>query len=287
MKNFNIPDNHVSLRDVYSARVSDGERTPEGVLIDIIKTSPNGEEERVHQYTRNYSALYRTFEPFRQYRDGVWKNYALLSTEYVRLAVMDLESFEIIATEAYPVVTQEIADRLPSGTLTVGEEKPGWGFCPVEFYVPDLFQTSRWSVFDPQSEDLVVKRLPNDTDEQYERKVELRRKNRQLEEDFLIAAYGGQFGIYTGCIWGDDSSWKIRYVDLSRIHEGIVTTDERFGYVELGAIGPLRNNVTIRSHNGKIRLSLPVAVEFEQDSGAADKDALDSLNAREFEDDDE
>jgi hypothetical protein len=36
-----------------------------------------------------------------------------------------------------------------------------------------------------------------------------------------------------GCIWGDDSSWKVQYLDLSRAAQGIVRREERFGYIEL------------------------------------------------------
>lgn len=45
----------------------------------------------------------------------------------------------------------------------------------------------------------------------------------------------GHFGIVCGCVWGDDNSWKIEYLDLSRIEEGILTREARWGYVELPA----------------------------------------------------
>ena len=41
------------------------------------------------------------------------------------------------------------------------------------------------------------------------------------------------YGFVAGCYWGDDSSWKIQYLDLSQAHRGIVTRDERFGYIVL------------------------------------------------------
>jgi len=49
------------------------------------------------------------------------------------------------------------------------------------------------------------------------------------EESGLV----GTFGFVCGCIWGDDSSWKIQYLDLSRIEDGILNRDDRFGYIEL------------------------------------------------------
>ena len=34
-------------------------------------------------------------------------------------------------------------------------------------------------------------------------------------------------------MWGDDNSWKVQYLDLSRAADGILERDDRFGYVEL------------------------------------------------------
>jgi hypothetical protein len=36
---------------------------------------------------------------------------------------------------------------------------------------------------------------------------------------------------------GDDSSWKVQYLDLSRVQQGVVRRDERFGYLELATFG--------------------------------------------------
>lgn len=50
--------------------------------------------------------------------------------------------------------------------------------------------------------------------------------------------YDGEWALVAGCVWGDDSSWKVQYLDLSKITEGvegIVRREDRFGYVELGA----------------------------------------------------
>lgn len=43
----------------------------------------------------------------------------------------------------------------------------------------------------------------------------------------------GQFGFVWGCVWGDDSSWKVQALDLSRVTDGVFVRDARFGYVEL------------------------------------------------------
>jgi hypothetical protein len=34
-------------------------------------------------------------------------------------------------------------------------------------------------------------------------------------------------------MWGDESTWKVQYLDLSRAQEGILHRDDRFGYIEL------------------------------------------------------
>jgi len=43
----------------------------------------------------------------------------------------------------------------------------------------------------------------------------------------------GTFGFVCGCIWGDDSSWKIQFLDLSEISKGKLSRDDRFGYIQL------------------------------------------------------
>jgi hypothetical protein len=41
------------------------------------------------------------------------------------------------------------------------------------------------------------------------------------------------FGFICGCVWGDDRSWKIRYVDLSQVSDKILTISDKFGYFEM------------------------------------------------------
>jgi len=41
------------------------------------------------------------------------------------------------------------------------------------------------------------------------------------------------FGFVCGCVWGDDSSWKIEYLDLSKAEKGIVKRDSWMGYLEM------------------------------------------------------
>jgi hypothetical protein len=52
-------------------------------------------------------------------------------------------------------------------------------------------------------------------------------------EQIIAAREAGRFGFVAGCIWGDDSSWKIQHLDLSEIQRGRLTRSEKFGYVAM------------------------------------------------------
>lgn len=86
--------------------------------------------------------------------------------------------------------------KLPECEDIAGEDADSFGFCPTKFYVPQADEGDKAHA-------------------------------ETLEE------LCGTFGFVAGCIWGDDSSWKIQYLDLSRIKDGILTRDERFGYIEM------------------------------------------------------
>ena len=93
---------------------------------------------------------------------------------------------------------------LPDCKDICGEDPKGNGFCPTGFFVPSV----------ECEDDLGTEYDPN-----------------------------GQFGFVSGCVWGDDSSWKIQYLDLSRIDEGIITRDARFGYIELCGSASLKEAI--------------------------------------------
>jgi len=40
-------------------------------------------------------------------------------------------------------------------------------------------------------------------------------------------------GFVAGCVWSDDIYWKIQLIDLTNIEQGIITRDDRMGYVQL------------------------------------------------------
>lgn len=61
------------------------------------------------------------------------------------------------------------------------------------------------------------------------------------EDDYLNP---GHWGFVQGCHWGDDSSWKLQWLDLSKVEEGIIKREARFGYIRLPA-GKLKDLIVI------------------------------------------
>lgn len=41
----------------------------------------------------------------------------------------------------------------------------------------------------------------------------------------------GVWGFVSGCVWGDDSSWKVQYLDLSEAAQGVLRREARFGHL--------------------------------------------------------
>jgi hypothetical protein len=89
------------------------------------------------------------------------------------------------------------------------EGSNGYGFCPVGFYVPDWRDIHDGSTF-PGSwwwDD----------------------KNDRWPD--------GTLGFVWGCYWGDDNGWKVQALDLSRVKDGIILRDDRWGYQYIEPIG--------------------------------------------------
>lgn len=108
---------------------------------------------------------------------------------------------------------------LQSGEIVASEPDDSWGFCPVGFYVPDWWDLHDGSV------------IPGSLywDETYEWGAR------------------GDFGFVWGCVWGDDSvAWKVQYLDLSRVAEGKIDREERFGYLYLDTHRKLKPQDFIR-----------------------------------------
>ncbi len=65
---------------------------------------------------------------------------------------------------------------------------------------------------------------------------------------FVPALKSGEyypFGFVAGCVWGDDSSWKIQYLDLTEAEKGAIKRDARFGYIMLSDNQRLKDAVNM------------------------------------------
>lgn len=183
-------------------------------------------------YLRNYSSFGNTFEPFQQLdADNEWHPYALVSQDYTTTAVMDLLTGKIIA-----------------------KEKPdSWGFCPVDFYVPDW-----WEYYDEEF---------NPNSEEWDSRNDWDLK--------------GRFGFVAGCIWGDDSSWKIQYLDLSEIQKGKIKREELFGYIQLPNNLRLKDAIELPEERNKT-FSISVQLDFNTTTGKLEQYTAESLLSKEL-----
>ena len=133
-----------------------------------------------------------------------------------------------------------------------GEEPHSLGFCPTDYYVPQLKERVSEDVELYSHPEVSWKDFVKNIPEGCWYETEGKRKSiyqtaplnspeefkRRLREDpggFETGHifYPQTMGFVAGCVWGDDSSWKIQYLDLSKADEGILKRDERFGYIEL------------------------------------------------------
>jgi hypothetical protein len=162
------------------------------------------------------------------------RNYAMLQTfEPFRQGDRD---FALIS----PDYTATSVMDLSSGEIIAGEEPHPSGFCPVGYYVPDWWDLHSGSV------------LPGSM-------------HWRMDDEWP----SGDFGFVWGCIWGDDSSWKVQYLDLSRIQGGILSRDDRFGYVKLACHPKLEARDFIRcwSWEGKLRVEFAIEQTYDLDTG--------------------
>ncbi len=189
---------------------------------DVVRCEILDNGEYIGEYVYTYHGT-PPFHPFEQ--DG--KHFALYSTQYTATRVMEL----------------------PSCKDLCGEEATAFGFCPTGFAVP--FEA--YCAQDPGAE-AERPRNPRQEDQQLYwvdgKFPEANTPGREVY-DAAVAAFdvahtawmerwpfkshtiNAQFGFVCGCAWGDDGSWKIQYLDLSRIQEGILRRDARMGYIEL------------------------------------------------------
>ncbi|MEJ0022401.1 MAG: hypothetical protein WDN76_02410 [Alphaproteobacteria bacterium] len=126
---------------------------------------------------------------------------------------------------------------LPECSDLGGEEPAANGFCPVEYYVP-------------RYRELAVTHLSTGRVNNELIMFESEAEERAPQPDYEIK-YGRwrslDVGFIAGCIWGDDSSWKLEVVDLSRAAEGLISRTARFGHLQLANKMPLSEAVSLDS----------------------------------------
>lgn len=151
---------------------------------------------QIGEYIRNYHTLYRTFFPFK--KNEKW--YALYSKDYTSTRVMSLPDCRDLG----------------------GEDRNTWGFCPTDYYVPKYRKYTSSYIYKNKTkiyeETLYDKELKEEDTKEY---------------NFITPLLYKDFGFVAGCVWGDDYSWKIQYLDLSQVEQGIIKRDDRFGYIHL------------------------------------------------------
>jgi len=160
----------------------------------------------IGSYRRNIAGYgEQTFEPFEL--NGRW--YALYSSDYTATRVMSLPDCRDLG----------------------GEEPASDGFCPVELFVPRYR-----SYFYTHSSGEV-------SETWY---FESEGEPKQQEEKGKWGAWKClEVGFVAGCVWGDDSSWKLEVVDLSMADKGIIRRNARFGHFEIAADLPLASAVQL------------------------------------------
>lgn len=178
----------------------------------------------IGEYLRNYSSYGKdTFYPFEI--SNQW--YALYSSNYTATRVMKLNEDSIEDWCGY--------DLDPNG------------FCPVEYIVPK-YHTFKSSV---KSHNGTIKEF-----EYYSVDIDVNDEQEFVDEantgEFISTQYT-DFAFMSGCVWGDDSCWKLAKIDLSKVPEKILTITEDLGYWQLPNNLPLKKCVNMSnwepSHN--------------------------------------
>ncbi len=208
------------------------------------------QEELVGEYERNY-ALLNTFCCFR--KDD--REYALYSPNYSATRIMELPSCKDLG----------------------GEETSSNGFCPTDYYVPSYIDreitwhnglVARSRVHEPRPENLKPEVWKATVlDAKTGEKIEV--EDRSYPVSSLLYY---PFGFVAGCLWGDDSTWKIQYLDLSEADKGIVKRDERFGYIVLPEKLRLKEAVDMSDYDPDdkdpyTKISITITKRFDLDTG--------------------
>jgi len=200
------------------------EHTPFSVTVEQVQNRPGTwnsskvsiyrDEKLIGEYLRNYSSFgTNTFYPFKVKDE--W--YALYSANYTATRVMKLHD-----------------DRIEDWC---GEEPHANGFCPTEIFVPKYIHAKHSMNIQGKDDsyDIFYVDCDYDSDE----------FNGELNSGDFISLNYCNFGFLCGCVWGDDTSWKLRYIDLSLVPEKVLSITDKFGYWELPNDRKLRECISM------------------------------------------
>ncbi len=198
---------------------------------------------QIGEYSRNHPGWAdTTFEPFEL--GGQW--FALYSREYTATRVMSLPDCRDLG----------------------GEENDPGGFCPVEFYVPRYKEA--WTA-NPR---LGLERRLDWWFESWAESHSEEEKHANGFEHRIGPWRSLAVGFVAGCIWGDDSSWKLQAIDLEKAADGIIERTERFGYLPLASGVPLSDCVSLQRYDEELRLTI-IRQEYRNLTTGAVIDPLD------------
>jgi len=239
---------------------------------------------QIGKYVRNYST---NFNNFSYCRKGD-RYFALYSPDYTSTRVL------------------EITPGLGIKDIG-GEERDGCGFCPIDLYIPTIreyvneeFHTGNpkdkikdWTrildFFPPGARILQMDDArPGRQKLAYSDGKDIRAYNfdappdkysknppydwcwgpeRMYQSGFVV--HPPIHAFVAGCYWGDDSSYKIQYIDVSRIDEGIIKRDDRFGYIALPDTLTLDKAIQTEYLDESGRIKISIDIEFDVTTGAA------------------
>jgi hypothetical protein len=232
--------------------------------IGVFQHEADGTEIQIGTYQRN-DDLRRTFWWFRRGN----RHFALYSRDYTATRVM-----EIVPAEGIHDIG--------------GEESDDGGFCPVEFYVPDCreYVSQEFSGLGEHVSDWEnpLSSLPSGCE--FTKEHGTHRGTPRLrgpDGQYLRSERGGwiwgeqgdyesgwikmppNHGFVFGCIWA--CPYQVQYLDLSRVEEGIIRREERFGYIDLPRSVLLRDAIYLDKLLDRPRVFIAVSTEWDLQSG--------------------
>jgi hypothetical protein len=215
---------HIYLNTPFSIAWS--ENTPKEGCWSTVNVTVYKDGVQIGSYERGYpSYIAQTFCPF--FLNGKW--YALYSADYTctRVALLENGRFEDWC----------------------GEQPSTWGFCPVELWVPQYYEDRYQTLGSTEWHSFYMFDDFECSDGEFTKDAKESGKTIQFPP----------FGFVSGCIWGDDSSWKLRFIDLRGIEDKCIVISDK-NEVELFRQSlPIKEQVGIHTCKITEYLSLMVA----------------------------